>query len=79
MIELHAVIDIIAKADVLSTMSGFDPDKTFKENGIDSLDVMTLFLAVEERYRIKFSESEVEEINTASELMEALNTREISA
>jgi acyl carrier protein len=38
------------------------PDKTFLENGIDSLDTMTLLLNIEESTGIKFTEKEVEEI-----------------
>lgn len=79
MVEVQAVIEVIAKADVLSDMSKFDPDRTFKENGIDSLDVMNVFLAIEEHYGIKFSEQEVEEINSASEIVKSLNTKGIGA
>lgn len=77
MVEVQDVIEIIANADVLQDMSEFDPDKTFKANGIDSLDVMNVFLAIEEHYGIKFSEEEVEQINTASDLVKTLLTKNI--
>ncbi|MEW6133719.1 MAG: acyl carrier protein [Pseudomonadota bacterium] len=75
MAELNSVMEAIAESGVMDDMSKFDPDKTFKENGIDSLDVMSLFLAVEEKFGIKFSEEEVGQINTAAELVKALNAR----
>lgn len=79
MIELQGVIDTIAQSGVLSDMGGFDADKTFKANGVDSLDVMNIFLAVEEQYGIKFSDDEVEEINSASDLLRVLNTKTIAS
>lgn len=78
MAVLKDVLDIIGKAEVLPDMSGFDPDQTFRANGIDSLDVMNVFLAVEEHYQIKFSEEEVETINTASELLNVLNSKGVN-
>lgn len=51
-----------------------DPVKTFAENGIDSLDVMSLFLAVEEKYIVKFPESDFELIDTPGKLLDALNS-----
>lgn len=73
MVELNAVLAAIEESGVVEDMSKFDPNKTFKENNIDSLDVMSVFLAVEEKFGIKFSEEEVGQINTAAQLVDAIN------
>jgi acyl carrier protein len=73
MAELNGVMEAIAESGVMEDMSKFDPDKTFKENGIDSLDAMSVFLAVEEKFGIKFSEEEVGQINTAAQMVDAIN------
>lgn len=75
MVELNTVVEAIAASGAVSDMSKFDPNKTFKENEIDSLDVLSLFLSVEERLGIKFTEEEVEQINSAAQMVEAINAR----
>lgn len=75
MIELKSLVDIIAGLDVVADMSDFDPEKTFKDNGIDSLDVMSVFLGVEENYNVKFPEEEALAINTPGALLAAINTK----
>ncbi|MDP2829319.1 MAG: phosphopantetheine-binding protein [Sulfuricellaceae bacterium] len=73
MAELKALTDIIAELDVVSDMSSFDSNKSFRDNGIDSLDVMGVFLAVEEKYGIKFPEAEALKIDTPIALLDAIN------
>lgn len=77
MVELKKVIEFVVISGVVDDIENFDPNKTFKENGIDSLDVMSLFLAVEEGLNVKFSEEEANEISTVNQMLEALNSRKI--
>lgn len=51
------------------------PDKTFVENGIDSLDTMTLLLNIEEATGIKFTEKEVEGIKSLNDVMKIADER----
>lgn len=75
MIDLREVVEIIAATGVVEDMAGFDPEKTWKENSIDSLDVMTLFLAIEEKKQIKISEAEADRIASAVDLVSVINSR----
>lgn len=75
MINVEKIVEIISSAGVVDDMSKFDPNKSFKENGIDSLDVFTVFLAVEEQLRVKFSEEDSTSIKSASEMVAFLNSR----
>lgn len=50
------------------SLDNIDPKKSFQDNGIDSLDVFTIFLAVEERYGIKLSEDEVSLVKSVDDL-----------
>lgn len=77
MVELKKVIEFVVISGVVDDIENFDPNKTFKENGIDSLDVMSLFLAIEEGLNVKFSEEEANEISTVNQMLEALNSRKI--
>lgn len=73
MVEITKVLEIIATSGLVDDMSKFDPNKTFRENGVDSLDVFSIFLAVEEQLGIKFSNEEVERIDSVVQMVEAIN------
>lgn len=74
MIEMDQLIKIIASSEVLDSTSNFDPNKTFDENGIDSLDIMVVYIKVEEVLGITFSNSEVKNIRSPREMLIAINT-----
>lgn len=50
----------------------FDPAKdghrSLKELGIDSLDKMSVLLAVQEKWNLEFSEAEINELNTVNDI-----------
>lgn len=75
MVELSKVVELVAASGAIRDISKFDPNKTFKENDIDSLDVLGLFLAVEEGLGIKFTEEEVNSINSVAQMVEVINMR----
>lgn len=75
MIELSKVVEIVAASGVVPDMSKFDPNKTFKENKIDSLDVLSVFLAVEEQLGVKLTEDEVGQIHSVADMVNLLNSR----
>lgn len=75
MVTSEQIIKIIEGTGVLSDMSKFDSAKTFKENGIDSLDVFTIYLAVEEQLGVTFSEEESQRIKSVDEMVAFLGSR----
>jgi acyl carrier protein len=52
--------------------TGYDPAKTFRDNGIDSLDVMSLFLQIEEKYSVNFTEDDALAVKTPGDLLSAV-------
>lgn len=62
------IINALRDAGVDYDSTNFSASSTFRDNGIDSLDVMSLFLAIEEKYVVKFSADEAETIKTPAEL-----------
>lgn len=65
---MNAILEVIKHTDVVEDMNDFDVNKSFKENGIDSLDLMTMFLAIEETFSVKFSEEDYEKVHNAVDL-----------
>lgn len=59
-------------AEIDYDATGYDPAKTFRDNGIDSLDVMSLFLQIEEKYSVKFTEDDALAVKTPEDLVAAL-------
>ena len=69
------IIEALSAAGIEYDVAAYDPAKSFRDNGIDSLDVMGLFLAIEETYGVKFSEEEVPSIKTPADITAALERK----
>jgi acyl carrier protein len=52
------------------------PDATFEALGLDSLDVVDLTLAVEERAGIKLEDEELEDVRTVGDAVEAADKKQ---
>ena len=55
------------------------PDVTFEALGLDSLDVVDLTLAVEERTGIKLEDSELEDVRTVGDAVNAADSKKVGA
>lgn len=75
MTEVSKIVEIIAASGLVADMSKFDPEKSFRENEVDSLDVLSIFLAVEEQLGFKFTDEEASQINSAAKMAEVINSR----
>lgn len=62
---LDEVVAVIVESGVIAGVEGFDSDKTFEANGIDSLDTYTILLALEEKTGLELEGVPLEEINSA--------------
>lgn len=75
MADLNDILDVIGSTGVVQDMSKFDSEKTFKENGVDSLDAFTIYLAVEEKFEVKLSEEELLTAKTAVSLLQLVEKK----
>lgn len=73
--NLKDILDVIGSTGVVHDMSKFDPEKTFQQNGVDSLDAFTIYLAVEERFDVKLSEEELLTAKTAGSLLQLIEKK----
>ena len=53
------------------------PDATFEALGLDSLDVVDLTLAVEERTGIKLEDAELEDVRTVGDAVDAADRKTV--
>ena len=69
------VVALVAQSGAVQDMDRFDPAKSFNENGVDSLDVYTILLTVEEHLGIKFSDAESAMLNSVDDIVDAVAKR----
>lgn len=75
MVSIVQLLDILSTTGLVADLSNYDPEKSFAENNIDSLDVMTILLQVEETLAVKFTEDEVGRIRTLADIATVLSNR----
>lgn len=75
MASMEKILEIISLTGVVDDMSTFDVNKTFKDNGVDSLDIFTIFLAVQEQLDIQLTEEEFGGVSSVVDLMALLKEK----
>lgn len=75
LMDRNQVIALVAKSGAVPDMDRFDPQKSFKDNGVDSLDVYTILLTVEEHLGTKFSDEESSRLNSVDDIVDAVAKR----
>jgi len=68
MLSMSQLTEIVASSGFVADMSKFDSAQSFKDNDIDSLDVMTLLLQVEEAAKVKFSDEDFDRIRSLNDV-----------
>ncbi len=58
--EIVALLNEELEEDLLKDITNIDQDDELIEYGLDSLNLVKVILAIEERYNIEFSEEELE-------------------
>jgi len=71
----ESIVELISSTGVIYNMDDFDPKKTFKENNIDSLDVFTILLSLEDKLGVKFDENEANAIKGVDDILKILSSR----
>jgi len=71
---IEQLTEIVAETGFVDDMGSFDPAASFSDNGIDSLDVMTVLLKIEESTGAKFSDQEYDTIVTLNDVLNIINS-----
>ncbi len=73
MITIDDLLTIIKVTGVVDRVDNIKTSESFKDNGIDSLDVYTILLAIEEKYNLKFTDEQVVKLTTIDIILSYLN------
>ena len=66
MITANDILDMIRKNDIKIDLPTLDHNEQLMDQGFDSLDMVSIFFALEERYKIKISEADIDQGKLAS-------------
>lgn len=68
------VKEVIAEAEVLGDVSEMVNDMPLREQGIDSLDVVNVYLLLEEKFDVKIPDEDLDKVQTIDGIVEYINS-----
>ncbi|MBE0499648.1 MAG: acyl carrier protein [Campylobacterales bacterium] len=72
---VESVKEVIAEAEVLGDVSDLKNDLALRDQGIDSLDVVNVYLLLEERFDIKIPDEDLSQVRTVNDIIEYINKK----
>ena len=60
------ILDIILQNDIRVDLEELDHSNSLAEQGLDSLDIVTILFAIEEKFQIKIPEEDIEQEKLSS-------------
>lgn len=67
--------EIIAEAEVLGDVDEMKNDVKLSEQGIDSLDVVNVYLLLEEKFDVKIPDEDLGQVQTIDDIVEYINKK----
>lgn len=69
------IIETIQEAEVLADVDTIQDDIALVEQGIDSLDIVNIYLLLEEKFDIKIPDEDLGKVKTINQIIEYINTK----
>ena len=73
MISSEQIIQILIKSEALTESSELQPDSLFADHGVDSLDIFSLLLDVQEEAGVEISDDDVDGLTLINAIIEYVN------
>ncbi|MBE0515335.1 phosphopantetheine-binding protein [Sulfurimonas sp.] len=67
------VKEVIAEAEVLGDVNEMSNDIALEDQGIDSLDVVNVYLLLEEKFDVKIPDEDLNKVQTINDIVEYIN------
>jgi acyl carrier protein len=74
-VSQELIASLIDGAGVAADISGIKGDMPLRDAGIDSLDMMNVFLAIEEKFAIRIPDEDIQKLDTMDNIVRYLNGR----
>lgn len=72
---IENVKEVIVEADVLGDVEEMDSSVKLSEQGIDSLDVVNVYLLLEEKFDVKIPDEDLDQVQTIDAIVEYINSK----
>lgn len=73
-IRLEEIVNIIkGEIEEIKDLNSNDYDTKLSDLGVDSLDLSSMFLDLEENYDIEFTDDDIDNLNTVNKIVEFIN------
>lgn len=72
---IENIKEVISDAEVLGDVSDMKNDIPLSEQGIDSLDVVNVYLLLEEKFGVKIPDEDLGKVQTIDDIIEYINTK----
>ena len=72
---IENIKEVIEQAEVLGDVSELKNDIKLSEQGIDSLDIVNVYLLLEEKFGIKIPDEDLDKVTTIDEIVEYVNSK----
>jgi len=72
---IENVKEVIAEAEVLGDANEMKSNIALSEQGIDSLDVVNVYLLLEEKFDVKIPDEDLEQVQTIDEIVKYINNK----
>ncbi|MFY9085529.1 phosphopantetheine-binding protein [Aliarcobacter cryaerophilus] len=69
------VKEVILQAEVLGDVKSLRNDISLREQGIDSLDVVNVYLLLEEKFDVKIPDEDLDKVLTIDNIVEYINEK----
>lgn len=69
------IIELIQEAGILVDLNDIDSSIKLRDQGLDSLDMMNLFMHIEERFNISISDENYKKLLSVDEIVDYLNDK----
>ena len=67
--------EVIEQAEVLGDVSELQNDIKLSEQGIDSLDIVNIYLLIEEKFGVFISDEDLEQVKTIDDIIGYVNAK----
>jgi len=67
--------EVIIEAEVLGDVSDMKSDISLREQGIDSLDVVNVYLLLEEKFEVQIPDEDLDQVRSIDSIVEYINNK----
>jgi len=67
--------EVIVEAEVLGDVAEMKSDIALSEQGIDSLDIVNVYLLLEEKFDVQIPDEDLEQVRTINAIVEYINNK----